>query len=55
MNIKKMALKSKMHQVLSSSNLILKEVNCPNNEEVNLIKDNTIIIGIMDQIKTKKN
>ena len=45
-------IKKDASEVLSSSNLILK-VNCPNNEEINLIKDNTIIIGIMNPNKNK--
>ena len=46
-------IKKDASEVLSSSNLILK-VNCPNNEEINLIKDNTIIIGIMNPNKNKE-
>ena len=43
-------IKNDASEVLSSSNLILK-VNCPSNEEINLIKDNTIIIGIMKIVR----
>ena len=46
-------IKKDASEVLSSSNLILK-VNCPSNEEINLIKDNTIIIGIMNPNKNKE-
>ena len=46
-------IKNDASEVLSSSNLILK-VNCPSNEEINLIKDNTIIIGIMNPNKNKE-
>ena len=46
-------IKKDASEELSSSNLILK-VNCPNNEEINLIKDNTIIIGIMNPNKNKE-
>ena len=46
-------IKSSSKEVLNSSDLITK-VNCPSEDEIKTLKDNTIIIGMLNQkIKIK--
>ena len=40
-------------EVLEKSEIILK-VNCPSNDEINLIKDKSILIGQFDLFQIKK-
>jgi len=39
-------------EVLNSSNLIIK-VNCPSEDEIKILKENTILIGMLDPSKNK--
>ena len=45
-------IKNTSNEVLSSSNLITK-VNCPNEDEINILRDNTILIGMLNPSKNK--
>ena len=45
-------IKSSSKEVLNSSNLITK-VNCPSEDEINTLKDNTILIGMLNSSKNK--
>ena len=45
-------IKSSSNEVLTSSNLIIK-VNCPSENEINILKQNTILIGIFNPSKNK--
>ncbi len=45
-------IKSSSNEVLSSSNLIIK-VNCPSDNEINILKENTILIGMFNPSKNK--
>ena len=45
-------IKSSSEEVLNSSDLIVK-VNCPSEEEIKILKDNTIIIGMLNPSKNK--
>ena len=40
-------IKSSSKEVLNSSDLIMK-VNCPLDDEINILKDNTILIGMLN-------
>ena len=46
-------IKNSSAEVLSSSNLITK-VNCPSEEEIHILKENTILIGMLNPTKNKK-
>ncbi len=46
-------IKKSSNEVLSSSNLLIK-VNCPSDQEINYIKEKTIIIGMFNPSKNKK-
>ena len=46
-------IKSSSKEVLNLSDLIMK-VNCPSEEEIKILKDNTIIIGMLNSSKNKK-
>ena len=39
--------------MLNSSDLIMK-VNCPSEDEIEILKDNTILIGMLNPSKNKK-
>ena len=43
-------IKSSSKEVLNSSDLIMK-VNCPSDNEINILKDNTILIGMLNPSK----
>ena len=45
-------IKESSKEVLNSSNLITK-VNCPSEEEIEILKDNTILIGMLNPSKNK--
>ncbi len=45
-------IKSSSNEVLNSSNLIIK-VNCPSENEINNLKENTILIGMFNPSKNK--
>ena len=45
-------IKSSSSEVLSSSNLIIK-VNCPSESEISILKENTILIGMLNPSKNK--
>ena len=45
-------IKDSSSKVLSSSNLIIK-VNCPSENEISLLKEKTILIGMLNPIKNK--
>ncbi len=45
-------IKSSANDVSNSSNLIIK-VNCPSEKEVNILKDNTILVGMLNPSKNK--
>ena len=45
-------IKSSSSEVLNSSNLIIK-VNCPSESEIDILKENTIIIGMLNPSKNK--
>ena len=45
-------IKSSSNEVLNSSNLIIK-VNCPSDNEINILKENTILIGMFNPSKNK--
>ncbi len=45
-------IKSSQNEVFNSSNLIIK-VNCPTDNEINIIKENTILIGMLNPSKNK--
>ena len=45
-------LKSSPNDVLNSSNLIIK-VNCPSESEINIFKENTILIGMLNPSKNQ--
>ena len=46
-------LKESSKEVFSSSDLIIK-VNCPSEEEIEILKDNTILVGMLNPSKNKK-
>ena len=46
-------IKNSSAEVFSSSNLITK-VNCPSEEEIHILKENTILIGMLNPTKNKK-
>ena len=46
-------IKDSSQEVLNSSNLIIK-VNCPSEDEINILKENTILIGMFNPSKNKK-
>ena len=46
-------IKDSSQEVLNSSNLIIK-VNCPSENEINILKENTILIGMFNPSKNKK-
>ena len=43
-------IKNSSNEVLNSSNLIIK-VNCPSENEINILKENTILIGMLNPSK----
>ena len=45
-------IKPSSKEVLNSSNLITK-VNCPSEDEIGILKDNTILIGMLNPSKNK--
>ena len=45
-------IKSSADEVLNSSNLIIK-VNCPTEKDINKLKDNTILVGMLNPSKNK--
>ncbi len=45
-------IKSSANDVSNSSNLIIK-VNCPSEKEVNILKDNSILVGMLNPSKNK--
>ena len=45
-------IKPSSEEVLNSSNLITK-VNCPSEDEIEILKDNTILIGMLNPSKNK--
>ena len=45
-------IKSSIDEVLNSSNLIIK-VNCPTEDEIDRLKENTILIGMLNPSKNK--
>ena len=45
-------IKSSSSEVLNSSNLIIK-VNCPSESEIDILKENTILIGMLNPSKNK--
>jgi len=45
-------IKSSSNDVINSSNLIIK-VNCPSEKEINLLKENSILIGMLNPSKNK--
>ena len=45
-------IRNTVDEVLSSSNLIIK-VNCPSDNEISSLKDNTILIGMLNPSKNK--
>ena len=45
-------IKDSSQEVLNSSNLIIK-VNCPSENEINILKENTILIGMFNPSKNK--
>ena len=45
-------IKSSSNEVLNSSNLIMK-VNCPSDKEISILKENTILIGMLNPSKNK--
>ena len=45
-------IKNSSAEVLNSSNLVAK-VNCPADEEINILKENTILIGMLNPSKNK--
>ena len=45
-------IKDSLSEVLNSSNLIIK-VNCPSENEISLLKEKTILIGMLNRQKTK--
>ena len=45
-------IKSSSNEVINSSNLIIK-VNCPSENEISILKENTILIGMFDPNKNK--
>ena len=45
-------IKSSSNEVLNSSNLIIK-VNCPSENEISILKENTILIGMLNPSKNK--
>ena len=45
-------IKNSSAEVLNSSNLVAK-VNCPSDEEINILKENTILIGMLNPSKNK--
>ena len=46
-------IKDSSSEVLNSSNLIIK-VNCPSENEISLLKEKTILIGMLNPTKNKK-
>ena len=45
-------IKDSLSEVLNSSNLIIK-VNCPSENEISLLKEKTILIGMLNPAKNK--
>ena len=45
-------IKNSFEEVINSSNLIIR-VNCPSENEINNLKENTILIGILNPSKNK--
>ena len=45
-------IKNSCREVLDSSNLIVK-VNCPSDEEIGILRDNTILVGMLNPSKNK--
>ena len=45
-------IKRSLSEVLNSSNLIIK-VNCPSENEISLLKEKTILIGMLNPSKNK--
>ena len=45
-------IKASSKEVINSSDLIMK-VNCPSEDEINILKDNTILIGMLNPSKNK--
>ena len=45
-------IKESLSEVLNSSNLIIK-VNCPSENEISLLKEKTILIGMLNPSKNK--
>ena len=45
-------IKQSSNEVLNSSNLIIK-VNCPSENEISILKENTILIGMLNPSKNK--
>ena len=50
--ILELRLKASSQEVLSYSHLITK-VNCPSEDEIGILKDNTILIGMLNHQKIK--
>ena len=46
-------IKQKPEEVLKSSDLVIK-INCPNNTEINNLKENTNLVGFLNVTKNKK-
>ena len=51
--IKEQLYKNSAKEVLEKSEIILK-VNCPSNDEINLIKEKSILIGQFDPFSNKE-
>ena len=53
-NMKKLGLKSKHHQMkfLNLSNLLIK-INCPTENETNILKEKSILVGMFNPSKNK--
>ena len=47
-------IKGSSKEVLNSSDIITK-VNCPSEDEIEIFKDNTILVGMLNPSKKKKN
>ena len=45
-------IKSSANEVSKTSDLIIK-VNCPSENEINILKENTILVGMMNPSKNK--
>ena len=45
-------IKKSSSEVINSSNLII-SVNCPSENEISILKENTILIGMLNPLKIK--